>query len=815
MGALYQDLRYGTRILQGSPGFSAVVVFTLALGIAANTTVFGWIDRILVHPIPGAADDQRLAVVEILTSGWNDGTLNFSYSDYRTARDNLKLLSGIAVNTNTAFNTRIGDNTQRVYGELVSGNYFEVLGVKPILGRVFLPTEYGDKPGAYPVAVISERLWRGRFGADPGVIGRILYVNRFPLTIVGVVPSEFLGTKPGLAFGMWVPLVMTPQLTGEANGRLDQGSRLYWSIARLKPGVTIAQARGEVESLVRRLAEMNPRSDEGLKATVVPVWKAHTGGQRLLLAPLVILMAVCLVVLLIVCSNVANLLLARSIDRQREFSIRLALGAGRIRLARQILTEALLLAGIGALIGVPCAMWLSDSLLWLLPPTSSPVSIDLRLNSEVLGFVILICVGASVVSGLGPVLHSTRINVGEGLKEGGRTGTSGKHLNRVRSLLVISEIALALVALVGAGLFVRSFESTRSVAPGFDPRNVSVGQIDLSGVGYSPEQGQQFCLRLRERLKSTPGTVDASFADRLPLGSGRGPWHEIQVEGYGPAFGENMMIYFNAVAPGFFEMMRIPRIEGRDFTEQDDLKKTPVMVVNESFARRFFAGNNPIGRKVRFWGAWFSIVGVVKDAKYNSLAEDPQPFIYVQQVYSNDSSISFLIRSADASVDSLAILRRELAAMDPNIPVFEIMSMTDYMGGSLFSQRVAASLLSVLGGISLVLATLGIYGLMAYTVSQRTQEIGIRMAMGARRGNVLGMVIAQGMGLTAAGLLLGIGAALAAARLISGLLFRVSADDPSIFAGAAAFLASVALLANILPAWRAAKVDPIVALRHE
>jgi predicted permease len=810
---LIYDVRYALRMLLKSPGFTAAAVLTLALGIAANTTVFGWIDAVLLRPLPGVSEGHRLAVVEIETTGWNNGTVNFSYGDYRVARDNLKLLSGIALFRTTVFNLGDGKNARRVYGELVSGNYFAVLGVKPLLGRVFLPEEYGDKPGAYPVAVISERLWRNRFNADPGVIGKAVHVNQRDLTIVGVVPAEFHGTQTAIAFEMWVPLMMTPQLTRSASGRFDQGSRDYWTIARLQPGATIEQARAEIVALVRRLSEMNPRiSEQGLSASVVPVWRFHNGAQVLLLAPLRILMAVSFVVLLIVCANVANLLLSRSIARQKEFSIRVALGAGRGRLARQLLTEAMLLAVMGALAGLLFAQGMAKSLVWLLPPASLPVSSDLKLNGDIVVFTILICAAAALVSGMAPVLHAIRPDVNEALKEGGRSGMSGTRSHRMRGLLVVSEVALALVALIGAALFVRSFQTTRAIHPGFDAQNVSVAQIDLSTSGYLPEQGQLFCVRLRERLKSAPGVVDVAYSDRLPLGFGLSPWQDIEVEGYAQGRGENMKIYYHAVSPGFFNLMRIPQVDGRDFTEHDDLKTAPVMIVNESFVRRFSANRNPIGRKVRFWGQWFTVAGVVKDAKYHSLTEAPQPFIYVPQVYSNDASIAFQVRSAGNSNDALAALRREVAAIDPNVPVFDAMPLSEYMSGSLFAQKVAASLLSALGGMSLLLAAVGLYSVMAYTVGQRTHEIGIRMAVGARPRDVLRMVVRQGMVLTVTGLVAGIAVALAAARLVGGMLVDVSANDPTIFAGVAVFLASVAFCACYLPARRATRVDPIVAL---
>lgn len=815
MRGLYRDLRYGIRILRKDPGFTAVAIFTLALGIAANATVFGWIDAVLVRPLPGTSDSQRLAVIEIVTTGWNSGTINFNFSDYRTARDNLKLLSGVALHTDVTFNARAGESLHRIYGEFVSGNYFDVLGVRPIRGRVFLPEEYGDKPGAYPVAVISERLWRGRFGSDPAVVGRTIHVNRYPLTIVGVVPAAFHGTKPGLAYDMWVPLMMTPQLSGARNAEFDSGTRAYWAVARLKPGVAVGQADGELKALVRRLIEMNPRTDEGLTAAVLPVWKAHTGAQGLLRAPLVILMAVCFVVLLIVCANVANLLLARSIARQREFSIRLAVGATRGRLARQMFAEASLLAAFGAVAGVLCAAWMAKSLVWLLPPTSLPVAIDLKLNTDILGFTILVCAVAVLASCMAPVMHSIRIDVNENLKAGGRSGMSSAHSHRIRSTLVIVEMALALVALVGAALFVRSFHTVKAVRPGFDPKNVTVAQLDLNTSGYSPEQAQQFCLRLSDRLRSAPGIVGVTYTERMPLGFGLSPWQEIQVEGYTPRQGENMKIYHNAVAPGFFDMMRIPRIDGRDFTERDDGTAPPVIIINESFARRFFGGRNPIGRRVETWGSWYAVIGVVQDSKYHGLAEDPQPFFYRRLLDFDYPSIAFCIRSAGDSGNPSQMLRREAAAIDPNVPVFDAMPLSEHMGGSLYAQKFAASLLSVLGGISLLLASIGLYGVMAYTVSQRTPEIGIRMALGAQRSHVLGLVVGQAMLLAGTGILAGTALALAAARLAAQMLFKVSAHDPITFAGVALFLCGVALLASSLPAWRAMKVDPLEALRHE
>jgi predicted permease len=769
----------------------------------------------LLRPLPGVSEGQRLAALEVLTSGWNGGSVLASYSNYRAFRDNLKLISGVAAHRPTAFSVGEGAKAQRVWGELVSGNYFAVLGVKPILGRVFLPEEYGDKPGAYPVAVISERLWRNRFRADPGIVGKTVRVNRYELTVAGVVPAEFRGTESVLTYDMWVPLMMTPQLTGADEKIFSNGSRYYWTTARLKPGVAIEQAREELVAQARRFAEQNPKTDEGLSATLLPLWKAHTGAQNLLLRPLQILMAVCFVVLLIVCANVANLLLARSMARQKEFSIRLALGAGHGRIVRQLLTETLLLTGMGAVAGLPLAMWMGDSLLWLLPPTSLSVGLGVRVNGVVLGFTVLVCVAAAAVSSLAPMLHAIRSDVNENLKEGGRGGTSGAQPLRIRGLLVVAEVALALVALIGAGLFVRSFQTARAIDPGFDARNVSVGQFALSTSGYSVEQARQFCQRLHQRLESAPGIAGATFSNQVPLGFGMSPYTTLEIEGYAPARGEKMEVYYNAVAPGFFRRMRVPVVEGREFTEHDDSSTATVILVNESFARRFFAERNPIGRKVKFRGQWSTVEGVVKDTKYHSLTEAPQPYFYMafQQMYRKDWSTAFYVRAAGNSSDALATLRREAAAIDPNVSVTDTMPLSEYVAGCLFPQKVAASLLSALGAIALILAAAGLYSVMAYAVSQRTQEIGIRSALGAQPGDVLAMVLRQGMLLTLAGLAIGTVGAFAVTRLVAGMLIQVSAADPLIFGGAALFLGLVALLATWLPARRATKVDPMVALR--
>jgi len=613
----------------------------------------------------------------------------------------------------------------------------------------------------------------------------------------------------------------------------DRQNRNLVCTARLKPGVTLTQARAEIQELARYMAKADADTNTGISATVLPLWKSHFGAQSLLLAPLEILMGVCGVVLLIVCANVANLLLARFTARQKEFSVRLALGAGRLRLARQVLTESLVLAVAGALAGVVLADWMKGALLYLLPsgqlPSGQLPGTGSGLNSHVLAFTLLLCVSTALLSGIVPAVQSARADLNESLKEGGRSGMSGVQSHQLRGLLVVSEVSLATVALIGAGLFVRGFQATRRINPGFDPTHVLLSQFYLSTSGYNLDQRKQFCLRLREKLESAPGITDVAYSDGVPLGFEPSWWEDLRIEGYVPGRSENMKIFRNVVSPGYFKLMRIPLLEGRDFTEQDDKKSAPVMIVNQTFVHRFFGDASPIGRHVHGWGDWFTVVGEVKDSKYHYLTEDPTPYFYVpfRQVYRADMALGFYVRTAGDLNGAVATVRREVRAIDPNVAVFDATPLSEFIGASLYAQKVAASLLSVLGILALVLAAVGLYSVIAYSVTQRTHEIGVRMALGARPADVLGLVVRRGMSLTLAGLLVGVGLALAMARSISSVsvagsamgsnraLLGGNATDPVIYLAAALFLSSIAALASYIPARRATKVDPMVALRYE
>jgi predicted permease len=813
---MLQDLKYGLRMLAKNPGFTAVAVLTLALGIGAITTVFSWIDAVLLHPLPGVTRPDELVAFETFTA--NGEFVPVSYPDYRDYRDHLTLLAGLAVTQLTPLSVGEEGRAELVWGELVSGNYFAVLGVRPMLGRVFSPDEYGDKPNGFPIAVISSRLWRAHFNGDPLIVGKTIRVNRHELTIVGVAPPDFRGTFSALAFDVWVPYMMHPQLQGVGEWMLrDRGTRQLIGIARPRPGVTLDQARAEIAELARYLAKVDAGTNQGITATLVPLWKSHSGAQSLLLSPLEILMAVCIVVLLIVCANVANLLLARFTARQREFSVRLALGAGRFRLARQVLTESLALAAAGAAGGVALTMWMGGALQSMFPPSHFPVALNVGVNGRMLLFTVLICVAAALLSGLAPALQAARTDLNDSLKEGGRSGAAGARSHRLRNLLVVSEVSLALVALVCAGLLVRSFDAARRINPQFDPDQVLMSRFFISTSGYDLEQRKQFCLRLRQRLESRPSVTDVAYSDVEPLGFLAAWWEDLEIEGYVPRTGENMKIYRSLVSPGYFRLMRISLLEGRDFTEQDDEQSMPVMIVNQSFVQRFFGGGNAIGRRVHGWGKWFRVIGVVKDSKYHDLTEAPTPFFYVafRQIYRADMGLAVYVRTSGSLSDAAALMRREARGIDPNVTVIDSMPLVEHIGETLYAERVAASLLTVLGTLALLLAAVGLYSVMAYSVTQRTHEIGIRMALGAKSKDVLRLVVGQGFALTLAGIVTGLVGALALGRLLASFLYGTTTRDATTFIAVSVLLAGVALLASYIPARRAAKVDPMVALRYE
>lgn len=819
MGTLLHDLRFGLRSLRQSPGFTAVVVLTIGIGIGANATIFSWIRPLLFDPLPGTGDSSRLVAVENFANAGNGKgePLTTSFLDFRDYRDNLKLLD-ISAMARGAFTVGNELKSETIWGELVSGNFFGVMGIRPEVGRFFSQKEQADTQNSYPVAVISHTFWQTHYHASLSAIGSTLRINRVAFTIIGVAPDAFQGTQTGFAYQIWAPMTMYGEVTHTGAVRLnDRGTRNFTMLARLKPGVTIEQAREEISVLAGRMAVANGSADRGVGATVLPLWQWHFGPQETLLKPIEILMAASCVFLLIVCANVANLLLARATGRRRELCVRLALGASPRQLARQLLTESLLLALAGMSVGLVIATWLGGALRWLLPSIAGPLMIQPPLSWQVLGFTALLTVAAATLAGVVPALHAARSNVNEMLKEGGRSGALGAKSHRLRGLMVVLEMALAVIALVGAGMFLKSFQASRAMAPGFSSEGQALAHFNLSSAGYTQQRAEYFYQRMTERLKTYPGVTAVSYADTVPLGFYSGNWEPLQVEGYQPALGENMKIYRNLVGPRYFDLMKIPMVEGRDFNLRDDALSQRVAIVSEGFVSRFSPHRNPIGRKINGWGRWFTIVGVVKDIKIHHVNENVVPFFYVpiRQVYRPEYGVTFHVRTSGSITEAIAAVHHEAAAFDPELTLYDAQPMTEYIAGSLFGQKVAASILSVLGALGLALAAMGLYSVMAYSVAQRTNEIGIRVALGAQSLDVFAMVLRQGMSFAAAGLLIGMIAAGALARIVSVMFTTLQPADPGVYLLAALFTLFIALASVAIPASRALGVDPMVALRNQ
>ena len=813
------DIRFALRQLRRNPGLATVIILTLAIGIGANTTIFSWTRAILLNPLPGAGDPDRVVALESTTAS-GDWTPT-SHLDFRDLRDHLKLIESMAATYPTAFAVQThgaDENVERAWGEIVSGNYFDVLRVQPEIGRFFLGHERDDDQNSQAVVVIGHSYWTSHYHSDPAVLGSTIRINRYPFTIIGVAPPAFHGSMPGFEFEMWAPTTAF-KLLNSSNGWMlqDRKTRMFRVMARLAPGVSLEQARAEVQQLGTYMGKVNADTSEGMSATLLPLWKSHYGIQDSLRAPLGTLTGACLVVLLIACANIANLLLIHAMRRRKEFCVRQALGAQSSRLIRQILTETLIVTFAGSIVGLLVTIWLGGSLQWLMPPSVAPRLLRPHLDLGVLLFTGAVTLAVALLAGLAPALHAGSDSLTDELKEGSRSGTATVHSQRLRGLLVTSEMALAVISIIGAGLFLKSFRTAAEVKPGFQSDHVALGSFDLAAASLDSKQADSFCMRLTQQLERQPGVTAVSYTDWVPLSVGRGSWEDLDVQGYTPAPSENMKIYRSVVAPGFFDVLKIPILAGRDFNLNDDRDHPPVMIVNQEFVRRFLRNQYALGRKVQGWGEWFTIVGVVQDSKYYRLTDRPEPFFYVpmRQIYRPEFAFTFLVRTQAPVEQAIATLRQQALAVDPGLPLFGTTSFKDFVDSSLFQQKISASLLGILAAIAFLLAAIGLYGVMAYSVSQRTKEIGIRVALGAVRTDILVMVTRQAMSFLVAGLAVGIIGAAILARLVGSLLFAVSPADPTVYLITALATILLALAAAAVPAIRAMRVDPTVALRHE
>ena len=820
MDSLFKDVRYSIRMLVRNPGFSAVVLLSLALGIGANTTIFSLVHAVLLRPLPVEKPDELVAVYTSDFSGPAYGTS--SYPDYLEFRDKTEGFSGLLASSPMPLSMTTGGQTERIFGEIVTGNYFSLLGIKAAAGRTFLEEE--GKAGAHPVVVLSHGLWERRFGSNRDLVGQTINLNSHPFTVVGVAPKGFSGTRRILSVDLWVPMMMQQQLSSGRDRLSERSSRWLFLMGRLKPAFTVKQAQASFDVLATQLKESYGRAwidvkQQGRKITLVPESENRVPPQMrgALLGFLGLLMCVVGLVLLIACANVANLLLARATGRTREIAIRLSLGAGRGRLIRQLLTESLLLSIVGGALGLLLALWATRLLMAFKPPIPLPVVLDLGLNPGVLGFTFLLSILTGLIFGLAPAYQSSRADLVPALKDESGTFTGGQRKSYLRNALVIVQIALSLLLLIGAGLFLRSLKNAHAIDTGFDPNNVLLMSFDLRLLGYSEARGKEFYRQALERVRARPEVVSASLAAAAPLASfGSRRWTTI--EGYSARPGEDMEFHYNIVSPEYFETMKISLLRGRTFMAQDSAASPGVIVVNETLARRFWPGQDAMGKRISVSGPkgkFLEIVGIARDGKYNTLGEDPTPFFYLPSLQHYQPGMTLFVRTANDPKTVMSSLRNEIQALDRSLPITDVKTMMEHMGFSLLPARVAATLLGVFGFLALALASVGIYGVMSYSVNRRTHEIGIRIALGAQAADVLKLIVLQGMFLAASGIILGLLAAFGLTRFLSSLLYGVSATDPVTFIGTPLLLVAIALLASYVPARRGVRVDPIVALRYE
>jgi predicted permease len=811
MGTLLQDVRGGLRMMRKYPGLTLTMVLSIGLGIGVNTTVFTWLEALVLNPTPLVRDAARLVAVNAARP---DGTGMeadpFSYQTYLDWRDAVRSFDGLIAHTTIRLNLRQGNEAQGrpVWGEIVSGNYFDVAGVPAALGRTFTPDE---ERNAAQVAVLSDRLWRSRFGGDPSIIGRRVLLNGADVTVIGVAPQGFHGVLASYDFDVWVPVTLQPILQNGNNRLVDRKNRFLQGTARLKPGVSLAQADAELRAVARNVSEAH--GEAPVTAAAVRLMRERFSGVTFY--PLFSsLLAVTALVLLIACANVANLLLARAAARQKEIAIRCALGASRWQIARQLLTESIILSLLGGFVGLLFAFWAKDSLMVFIPKTPQPYLAGVTMDWRIIVYAFLTTLAAVVLFGLVPALRASRSDPNDVLKSEGR-GASAAHA-RLRGALVVVQVAFSVVALVCAGLFIRSLQRAQKIEPGFaDPAHLLLVATDLNAAGLKPEEGLTTADRLLERVRQLPGVAAASYSTMVPLGFGGHAYANTKVEGYVPAPDEELANERVIVGDGYFETMGIPIMQGRAITAEDRADGQRVAVVNEAFARRYFPGQDPIGRRVDQGQGWANIVGVVQDGKYRDLNESPAPLVYysLRQWYA--ASFTLHVRTTGSPRALVETLRGTFAATNADLPFLDPRTMTEHMAAATFRQFFGASMLSGFGALALLLVGIGLYGVISYAVTQRTRELAIRMALGAESQDVMRLVLKQGLRLTLVGLVIGSGLAFIAGRLLQSQFLGASANDPLPFVGVIVLLVAVALVACFIPARRATKVDPLVALRYE
>jgi predicted permease len=813
MTSIWQDIQFSLRMIAKAPGFAAIVILTLALGIGANTTIFSWINSALLNPVPGISNPNEVVALTLSKPG--EGPFGFTYPDFEAMRDGQQSFTGLTECTFLPLSLTGKGKQERIWGMIASASYFDVLGVRPILGRGFLPEE-DTKPGGAPVAVISYRLWQTRFVGNPDIVGQAIDVNQHSYTVVGVAPGDFQGSQTGIRTEIYVPIMMAAQLMSQGDVIHDHYYFLFLMFGRLKPGVKPEQAQEEMTLRLKPEVKNYPEEHRGHDTvSAYPLWRNPFGLNFFLSTLLPILMTIAGMVLLLACANVANLMLVRSMGRRREIAIRMSLGASRWRLVRQLLVESLILALAGGGIALLVTVWTSGALMKFMPPVDFPISLVVRVDRTVLLATLVISVLTGVIFGILPALRSSSVAPAAVLKEDTGSASGGLRKARLASGLVVAQISLSLLLLVCAGLFIRSFLNAQGINPGYNHHNVLNASYDLFTAGYSEASGMEFDRQLVAKLEALPGIQAVALSDRTP-GFEQGST-SVKPEGYVSQSKESMETQDAIISPNYFRLMQIPIVKGRDFTLEDTKSSRRVVIVNEAFVNRYWPGQEGLGKWLSsdLTHESFTVIGVARNSKMTSLSDKSVPFVYLPlyQVYQPTMIVN--ARTAGDPMAYRNTVEKTLHGLNPDLVAFNVGSLELSGQFTSFPQRVAGAFVGAFGLLALVLAAVGIYGVTAYTTRQRTHEIGIRMVLGATRDDILRLVIGRGLRLTLTGVGLGLAASFALTRYLSSLLLGITSTDALTFSSVAILLCAVALFACLIPARRAMRVSPIVAMRYE
>jgi len=810
---LIQDLHYGVRQLLRNPGFSLLAILCLTLGIGANAAVFSWMEGILFRPYPAVANQDRLFALAGTARG-ETGATEISWPDFQDLRRACSLCEDVFVSKITGSTLNVGDHAEVARGSIVTANYFDAIGVHPILGRGFEP---GEDVGSdsHPVVVISYQMWRDRYKGDPEIIGKMQRFNNVPHTIIGVAPKGFFGTFVGWAMQFWVPASMEKTFESGGYKLQDRDARWIEAFVKLKRGVTQSQAQQEISAISRRLEMNYPATNRGRSLGIWPLWQTPFNHARTMLPTLEVMAVVVAFVLLIACANVGNLLLVRSFSRRHEMSLRLAIGASRMRLVKQLLTEGLILSALGTTGGLLVAYWCRHALVLLLP-TRSGIAMYLpgQMDARVMIMSAAVCLIVTLIVGAIPVFQARDLDLAGSLKANSSGVVGARRKSWMRSGLVVFQVSLSFVLVVGASLLIESLGKLRSTSPGFTTTSVVTTGVPLDAAGYDVARAKIFQDELIDRLSVLPGVQSVAFARVTPLGYATYSSTPIAMDGYQPSLDEQPSVDYNQVGPGYFATLGIPLFSGREFARTDDENAPLVAIVNRTMVKRYWTGEDAIGRRLRVKGRWARVVGVVADSKYESIRETPKPFFYVPLRQDFVSQPALNIRTTQPLPSIRAAVAREVRAMDPNLALYEMITLQEQVNRATSPQLVAVTLVSILGSLALLLAGVGLYGVMSYAVAQSTRELGLRMALGADSSNLLRLVISRGLQLTAGGILFGSLAALALSKLLGQLLYNVSPHDPMVFGLSLTVMAMIAICACLFPAWRASRTDPARVLRN-